>query len=166
MEPYAAKQWCAMLMGNSKTLRFGIIAVGQLGDPALIGNLIPLMENDQLSELVSDALRLISGIDPQLDCLEHEGLQAGQQNYSYPDNLDKDLHSRLPSPTERWWLDRQSAFEPGIRYLGGHELKPESTMELLMNGTQANRAAAALELGLVERSLPIFEIRQRADRPS
>ena len=75
--------------------------------------------------------------------------------------MDADLNLAWPDPAliQKWWNARQGNFAKGTRYLLGQPITPESLRLALKNGYQRQRAAAALELAILNPGRPLFEVR-------
>jgi uncharacterized protein (TIGR02270 family) len=75
--------------------------------------------------------------------------------------MDPDEHLYWPDPAkcQKWWAKNQARFSTGTRHLCGKPMTPESLRDVLKNGYQRQRAAAALELAIREPGKPLFEVR-------
>jgi len=58
-----------------------------------------------------------------------------------------------------WWHANQARFSKGTRYLLGKPLGVEAAWHALRHGYQRQRAAAALELAILQPGKPLFEVR-------
>ena len=72
---------------------------------------------------------------------------------------DEDLPWPAPDRVRKWWDKHEQNFHPGNRYLRGKPIERANLIDALKNGYQRQRAAAALELALLEPSEPMFEVR-------
>ena len=61
----------------------------------------------------------------------------------------------------RWWRANRDRFEPGQRYLCESKIEPDGLRKVLLRGMQRQRAAAALELALLQPAKLLFEVRAR-----
>ena len=61
----------------------------------------------------------------------------------------------------KWWNQHRAKFQADRRYFKGKEITVQSLREVLINGNQPERAAAALEIALREPTQPLFEVRAR-----
>jgi uncharacterized protein (TIGR02270 family) len=111
-------------------------------------------------------LNVISQTQPSI--LHHkgegpEGFTVGPTEAPEDRNVDMDPDEDLPWPKPEaihtWWQRYQGQFRPGTRYLLGKPMSPDSLQDVLRNGRQRQRAAAALELALQQPGQPLFEIR-------
>jgi uncharacterized protein (TIGR02270 family) len=111
-------------------------------------------------------LDIISQTQPSI--LHHkgawpEGFAAGPPEDPEAENVamdpDEDLPWPKPEAIHTWWKNNQGQFRSGIRYLLGKPLSPDWLHDVLRNGRQRQRAAAALELALQQPGQPLFEVR-------
>jgi len=70
---------------------------------------------------------------------------------------------RLPWPEpgliSEWWNKNKNNFQSGTRYLCGKSITNEQCQYVLKHGFQRQRAAAAIELAIMNPGQPLFEIR-------
>jgi hypothetical protein len=64
-----------------------------------------------------------------------------------------------PEAIEGWRKRHQGQFQPGTRYLLGKPMHRDWLQDVLRNGLQRQRAAAALELAIQQPGQPLFEVR-------
>jgi uncharacterized protein (TIGR02270 family) len=72
---------------------------------------------------------------------------------------DEDLSWPKPEAIHTWWKNHQGPFRSGTRYLLGKPMSQEWLQDVLRNGRQRRRAAAALELAMRQPGQPLFEVR-------
>ncbi len=134
--------------------RDAIISVGAAGDPWQIPWLIAQMQHPELARVAGEAFTLITGVD----LVEHPLVQPAAPS---PTN-SKDPTSGLPWPNLEmivaWWETNETRFQRGTRLLLGHPITPDHCLHVLVNGYQRQRAAAALELALIQTRMPLFAI--------
>jgi uncharacterized protein (TIGR02270 family) len=150
--------------------RPAVIATGIVGDPAAVPWLIKKMEDPSTARLAGEAFSNITGVDIDYHDLEldraddlkevEEGLvDAG---------LSVDYESNLPTPSPdlvaEWWQRNHASFAAKTRYLCGQPVTLQSAYQTLLTGTQRQRAAAALEISILEPGAMLFEVRGRAVR--
>ena len=74
--------------------------------------------------------------------------------------MDED--ENLPWPdadlVAKWWSSNYGRFQPGRRYLCGREISVESARQTLVDGKQRQRAAAAMELAMLQPHEPLFNV--------
>jgi uncharacterized protein (TIGR02270 family) len=147
--------------------RSAVIGAGALGDPGLAPWLLARMATPALARLAGEAFATITGatIEGPLEGRAPEGFHAGPTENAEDDDVSMDPDGQLRWPAtkalERWWIERESAFRRGARYLGGAVLTAEVAERDLAHGTQRRRAGAALELAL-QRPGKLAEVRRRA----
>jgi uncharacterized protein (TIGR02270 family) len=161
-----AKAWQMSLAENAGQLRLAIIAAGVIGDPELVPWLIEQTKVKPLARVAGEALSMITGVDlayQDLNMRPPENIQAGPTESPEDENVAMDPDDNLPWPkpeaVEVWWKDHKGEFTPRTRYLMGSAMSPESLQRVLRQGYQRQRAAAALELALLQKGQPLFEVR-------
>jgi uncharacterized protein (TIGR02270 family) len=166
MECPQAKNWRRELREDPSHLRLAAVGSGMIGDPEYVGDLVALMEVEKVARVAGEAFSMITGADLSDEDLERsvpEGFEAGPNEDPADDNVALDPDENLPWPDPRlvmkWWEKRRNGFRPGVRYMRGKEITTESLKNTLVAGTQRQRAAAALELGLRAPADPLFEVR-------
>jgi uncharacterized protein (TIGR02270 family) len=164
----AAKNWLKRLWQNPNHLRLATIGIGVLGDPELVGVLVELMTVKEVARVAGESFSMITGVDLAYDDLEQdmpEDFESGPTENPEDENVAMDEDENLPWPNPelvaRWWSANAGRFEPGKRYLRGREITAESAKKTLIDGKQRQRVAAAVELALLERNAPMFEVRAR-----
>jgi uncharacterized protein (TIGR02270 family) len=166
MTPAAAAAWREKLTKKPETLRQAVIAAGAAGDPAAVPWLLDQMAVPVVARVAGEALSMISGADLaylDLDADRPEGFEAGPNDDPKDENVEPDPDEDLPWPDPAllrgWWDARKSRFTAGKRYLLGKEISAVSCREALKTGRQRQRAAAALELAILEPGTPLLEVR-------
>ena len=149
--------------------RATIAAIGIYGDPAYATWLVGQMGEAPLARLAGEAFTLITGAD--LGGVDLRGkrpadFQSGPNDDPADPNVALDPDDKLPWPgperVAKWWAAQKSGYAPGTRYLLGKPITPESLADVLRNGRQRQRAAAALELAIRSGGM-LFETRARGD---
>jgi uncharacterized protein (TIGR02270 family) len=166
-----AKTWYRDLLNNPSTSRHAVICAGALGDPELIDELFLLMEKEEITRVAGEAFSMITGVDMEYEDLdedEPEGFKGGPTEEPEDENVDIDPDEDLPWPSpemiKKWWQENRKDFRPGVRYLRGKEITSGSLMDALIQGNQRQRAAAALEIAIMEPLKPLFETRAPGKR--
>jgi uncharacterized protein (TIGR02270 family) len=133
--------------------------------------LIEQMTVPEVARVAGEAFSMITGVDlayEDLDTNPPEGFQAGPTEDPEDENVAMDPDENLPWPhpsaLKKDWDARKSRFSTGNRYLLGEPIQPESLRNALRNGYQRQRAAAALELAILQPGQPLFEVRAPAFR--
>jgi uncharacterized protein (TIGR02270 family) len=146
-----------------------------LGDPTSIPWLIVQMQTPALARVAGEAFSTITGID--LD--EHEldaPAEAPADVVALEDAVDRDDvteeeegddrddHLTVPSPekVQGWWRLHGDEFQRGQRHLAGRAADAPALRDVLLRGRQPLRAAAALQLALIEPEAPYFDVKGRA----
>jgi uncharacterized protein (TIGR02270 family) len=109
---------------------------------------------------------MVTGVDIAYEDLEGkwpEGFEAGPTENPEDDYVELDPDEDLPWPNpqliQKWWGRHKSQFSSGARYLMGKPISPDHLQHVLRTGRQRQRAAAALELAMLYRGQPLFEVR-------
>jgi uncharacterized protein (TIGR02270 family) len=159
-----SRRWISMLAKEPTQAQLAVMGTGIVGDPISIPWLIRRMENPDLAQLAGEAFTMITGVDLEYADLDQP---APSETDLVDDSIEKVLdlnyesNLRWPSPAlvAGWWDRNQSAFSTGIRYLSGKPITPQTAFEVLVGGKQRQRAAAALQLALLDRDRLLFEVR-------
>ena len=157
-----AREWISELSTNSKNIRVVIKATAVLGDPHAVNWLINKMANPLYAKLAGESFTFITGVD-----LNKNELSIKEPD-DYPvipnDDIDDDLvaldeDENLPFPdinkVTSIWQKYGQKFVVGKRYFMGQLITPELLKDYLKNGMQRQRHAAAMELALNEKGLPL-----------
>jgi uncharacterized protein (TIGR02270 family) len=167
-EACAWRRYLADAEGGS---RLAITAARAHGDPAAVSWLIEVMAVDDLARSAGEAFSFITGVDLTASGLSAQrppGFESGPTDDVDDDNVAMDPDENLPWPEPQavttWWSRHGGRFTPGRRYLAGGPVNANTLHDVLLHGTQRQRAAAALELVLQNPGQPLFEVRARADQ--
>uniref|UniRef100_UPI0025EBCCE6 hypothetical protein n=1 Tax=Neptunomonas sp. TaxID=1971898 RepID=UPI0025EBCCE6 len=134
------------------------------GDPFWVPGLLKYMEDPEVSRVAGEAFCMITGIDlayQDLDVNKPEGFSSGPTEDPADENVTLDEDMDLPWPNRtlllQWWQSNNSNFRSGVRYLCGKPLSEQQCRDVLRQGFQRQRTAAAMELALL--GLPFIETR-------
>ena len=163
MAHQAAVDWHAQLAGSRDHVRVAIVAAGALGEPALMAWLIRQMGSPEHARLAGAAFAAVTGVDLENDDLDCRGPEGADEDDD-AQGLDTDLPWPDPSRVAAWWSDEKARFTIGRRYVSGKLLGRDALQETLRDGTQPQRASAALELALQAPGQPLFDVRAPAKR--
>lgn len=112
---------------------------------------------------------MITGVDIAYEDMEGEwpiGFAAGPTEDPEDENVamdpDEDLPWPKPEAIHTWWKQHQGQFRPGTRYLLGKPISTDWLQNVLRNGRQRQRAAAALELALQQPGSPCLRAAPQA----
>jgi uncharacterized protein (TIGR02270 family) len=166
LTPAAAGLWREKLAAKLETRRQAVILAGAAGDPAAVPWLLGQMGIPAIARVAGEAISMITGADLaflDLDANRPEGFEVGPNDDPMDENVDPDPDDTLPWPhlprLRAWWDVKKSRFASGRRYLAGKEISAVSAREVLQTGRQRQRAAAALELAILEPGTPLVEVR-------
>ncbi|HCG0900512.1 TIGR02270 family protein [Pseudomonas aeruginosa] len=155
--------WIRQLMQAADTRRIGIQATGLFGDPVAVPWLIQQMRDESLARVAGEAFSLITGADLALLDLELEALPDYDPGPNDdPDDedvaLDDDENLTWPDAARvtAWWRDHGARFVAGRAYLLGEPLGEARCRQVLRNGQQRQRMAAACLLARFVPNLPLF----------
>lgn len=156
-----ARQTVRALAGSAATLRLAIQAAAAFGDPAVVPWLLKQALEPKHARVAAEAFCMITGAD--LDYLGFkQDAPAEDSGESEPE--DKELPWPDAQRLAQWWSTQQSRYVPGQRYLGGQPISVASGLEVLREGYQRQRRAAAIELARLNEAAPLFLVVDRADR--
>ncbi len=162
---FSASAWQSKLAQDPNLIRPAVIAAGAFGDPANIPWLIEQMKQPKLSRVAGEAFTMITGVDlvfQDLGSEKPEDFEAGPNGNPEDGNVEMDADENLPWPSHRliakWWTEHRAEFPNGTRYLAGQPISLNSCQQVLRNGRQRQRAAAALELAMSQPGQALFNI--------
>ena len=166
MDNTSAQNWLKEMSQQPDWLRHKVIGAGVAGDPVRIPWLIEHMEMPELARVAGESFTMITGVDIAYEDLEGEwldGFEAGPTEEPEDEDVEMDPDEDLPWPEPKliaeWWAKNKAAFRNGTRYLLGQPISPEHLHKVLRTGYQRQRAAAALELAILQPGQPLFEVR-------
>jgi uncharacterized protein (TIGR02270 family) len=166
MPPALAGRWVQKLAAEPRRLRVAVLAAGAAGDPDNFPWLIEQMRVPPLARVAGEAFALTAGVrvaNEGLEGTKPEGFEAGPNDNPEDDNVAMDQDDNLAWPdadkVAAWWQANQSRFSKGTRYLLGQPMSVETAWHALRHGYQRQRAAAALELAIMQPGKPFFEVR-------
>ncbi len=129
------------------------------------------MADDTCARSAGEALTFITGLDLaylDLDRDKPDDFESGPTEDPADEDIAMDADDDLPWPDPEllgsWWAKNGKRFTPGRRYLLGKTIDEPNLQAVLRMGLQRQRAAAALELVLLQPGRPLFEVRARGDR--
>jgi uncharacterized protein (TIGR02270 family) len=144
-------------------VRLLIQGVGTAGDSHYVPWLIQQMQDLKLSRLAGESFSFITGLDLAYLDLERkppEGVDFGPNDDPNDDNVAMDEDDGLPWPDVEkitaWWEAHGHRFAPGTRYFMGEPPSSAHCLDVLKNGFQRQRMAAAIYLCLLKPGTPLF----------
>lgn len=151
---------CASLPGAA---RLRIIGAGYVGDARYAPWLIEQMANPATARIAAEAFVNITGVDLNLEQMEvppPEGFEDGPSEDPDDENVDLPEDVALSWPDvekiRRWWPANESRFAPGARFFLGRPVTEASCVQVLREGFQRQRVAAALHRSLLQPGMPLF----------
>ncbi len=161
-----ALAWQRTLCGTPENLRMAVVAARAIADPGLVPWLLEVMRIDDLARPAGEAFTHLTGLDLAYEDLETDwpdDFEAGPSENPEDEDVSLDPDEDLPWPdvefVARWWQDHKGEYESGTRYLLGRPISQEQLWHVLRHGRQRQRAAAALELVVMNPGQPLFEVR-------
>lgn len=166
-----ANELLKSLARDPANMRLLIQGAGIAGDPYYVPWLIKQMADLKLTRLAGESLSFITGLDLAYLDLERkppENFEPGpNENPDDPDvSMDPDDSLPWPDPLkiQAWWETNKSRFTAGIRYFMGAPISREHCIQVLKDGYQRQRIAAALYLCLLEPGTKLFPTKAPAWR--
>ncbi|MET0068542.1 MAG: TIGR02270 family protein [Candidatus Thiodiazotropha sp.] len=163
MDKANAVNWVKEHTRKSGYERAIIEATGIVADPVTIPWLISLMQNPEFSRLAGESFTMITGVDlayEDLDGDQPEGFEVGPTENPEDEDVAMDPDEELPWPdcekVSDWWSQNDARFTVGERYLCGQPITRDQCVNVLKNGYQRQRRAAAIELALINQNEPLF----------
>jgi uncharacterized protein (TIGR02270 family) len=170
LPPAQAQDWLRMLGRDPAQRRAAIAGIGVYGDPTYVPWLIQQMADMKVTRIAGEAFSTITGADLayiDLDRRPPEGVETGPNDDPADPDVGMDPDNWLPWPDPervgKWWAAQKGSYTPGTRYLLGKPIAPKWLADVLRNGRQRQRAAAALELAIRSGGM-LLETRARGDK--
>ena len=164
-----ARKWITRLVNDKKQIRAAVKATGVLGDPHAVNWLIRIMQDESVGKLSGEAFSLITSIDLEQNLLVLEnppGVAPQPNDDVEDDDVSLDEDENLPWPDaekiSKIWINEGKNFVSGQRYFMGQPIRPEYLNNMLDSAYQRQRHAAALELSLLDSTMPLQNTRARA----
>ena len=152
-------------------LRWLVKGVGIVGDPTYVPWLLRYMEDDRLARLAGESFTLITGLDlsrPPFERARPDNFESGPNDDPADENVAMDEDEGLPwsdvRQVQAWWNQNGGRFAAGVRHFMGAPVKREHCIDVLTNGYQRQRIAAAHHLCLLSPGQTLFEWRAPAWR--
>jgi uncharacterized protein (TIGR02270 family) len=165
MDEAAAGAWIDRLSQEKDKTRAAITAAGAFGEPSRIPWLIDQMDSPESTRLAGEAFTMITGVDiayQDLDADKPDDFEGGPTEDPDDENVEMDPDEHLPWPDPkliaRWWSQHRDEFQNGTRYLFGRPISIDWCRQVLRIGRQRQRAAAALELAILQPGQPLFNV--------
>lgn len=151
------------LAQNPSNMRCLIQGAGICGDSHFVPWLIKQMEDPKLARLAGESFSFITGLDLAYLDLERdapENTEVKSDDDLQDDDVQMDEDDNLPWPDpikiQSWWESNQVNFVAGQRYFMGKPVAHEQLVQILKQGYQRQRIAAAQYLCLLEPGTQLF----------
>ena len=158
-----ANELLKTLARDPANIRLLIQGAGIVGDPYYVPWLIKRMDDPKLTRLAGESFTLITGLDLaylDLDLKPPENFESGPNDDPDDPDVSMDEDDSLPWPDpvkiQVWWDANKSRFTPGVRYFMGEPVSRAHCIQVLKEGYQRQRIAAALYLCLLEPGTKLF----------
>ena len=150
--------WVREIWKDPHRLRLAALGACASATLRLAGVTIEWMETEDVARVAGQAFSMITGadlkyLDLDRDPPPHEPVEEEDELQVL--DVDRDLPYPDADKVADWWRSNRDRFQPGQRYLCGLEIKTENLRKVLIQGKQRQRAAAALELGLLQPDQPV-----------
>ncbi len=177
MESQHFGQWVELLLARPEQQRLGLWVIGQRGHPTWMPRLLSAMTEPALARGAGEAFSMLTGINIAEDLVDgvrargpalvprsiEQRRVAGIPLPGKPAAVVQDVDGDLPWPAAdalaSYWQRHQGEYDPQSRYLLGKPIDESSAIVALRTGAQRQRAAAAIELALLQAESPLFEVR-------
>ncbi len=166
-----ANELLKSLARDPANIRLLIQGAGIAGDPYYVPWLIKQMADLKLTRLAGESFTFITGLDLaylDLDRKPPENFESGpNDNPDDPDvSMDEDDSLPWPDPVkiQAWWDANKSRFADGTRYFMGEPVTRAYCIQVLKEGYQRQRMAAALYLCLLQPGTKLFPTKAPAWR--
>lgn len=143
--------------------RLRIIGSGFIGDARYVPWLIEQMAQPATARIAAEAFVTITGVDfnlEQMETMPPDGFEDGPTDDPDDENVELPEDIALPWPDldkiRAWWEKNGERFAPGVRLFMGQPVSLEGCTNVLREGFQRQRVAAALHLCLLEPRAPLF----------
>jgi uncharacterized protein (TIGR02270 family) len=153
--------------------RVALAGAGALGDPALVPWIIECAKTPEIARPAGAALALITGVDLSLSRFRAKpptGFSSGPNDDPSDENvaMDPDESSPWPAPEVllTWWSEKARNFPRNTRHISGKPISQDWLEQVLREGSQLVRAAAAEELLVRRHHRVLFEVRAPGFRQS
>jgi len=170
MDHDSAIAWIRHLGRDPVHLRLVVTGTGILGDPVAVPWLIQKMGDPALARVAGESVSMITGWDLSeqgLDGNAPYGFTAGPTDDHADNTVAMDLDENLPWPNplkiQARWEKEHARFAGGVRHLSGLPCTRETCNDVLRDGYQRQRRAAAYSLALIDASSPLWNWRARSD---
>ncbi|SPB18050.1 hypothetical protein NOV72_05249 [Caballeronia novacaledonica] len=163
LPPAEARRLLESIAARHIGKRLLVRAIAHAGDPHYIDWLIGLMSDDRFARIAGESFSFITGADLawlDLDRKPPERIPAGPTDDPGDPDIAMDEDDGAPWPDAgkiaQWWQAHAPRFESGRRYLCGAPPSKAHCIDVLKDGYQRQRMAAARHLCLLEPGTALF----------
>lgn len=166
-------------LGNADLARGAVIALGWLGDPERLDDLVALLQDAERNHLwrqIAAAIVRVTGVDLREAGLladdpvtgakesgESDETDAGEDDFAdLSTDPDEDLPWPDPDRLAEWWQANRSGFGTGRRLRWGREFDRTAVLAVLQGGGMGERQWAARELARLDAGSAQLETRALA----
>jgi uncharacterized protein (TIGR02270 family) len=146
--------------------RAAMFAAANAGFPAPFDTMFDISRDPTVSRAFGEAFSTLTGLDLVMADMEDDppkGFTSGPNDNPNDEAVEMDPDENLPWPNiervEHWWKAHRTRFSDDVRYVCGKPVTADHLQEVLRTGKQRQRAAAALELAILQPGQPLFEVR-------
>jgi len=166
-QPEATQSMLVEILKTEDSKYLHCQCIAWAGYPEWVTLLMPLLEEPTYARTAGYAFSLLTGVDlieAELSVLEAEQRNSSQtpQNDNYRSANESDWPWPAAEKIQAWWQRQAAQFNPGTRYLAGYPLTQPYFEVILIEGTQPQRQAVALERSLQTPGVAIFDIQAYA----
>lgn len=171
-------------LATGKNPQLAVTAAGIIGDPRFATFLLDAMESPEQARRAGASFSLLTGSDLRRSDLDaqHPAAVVTQESVlnvtaqpdakietlAAPEPFDDEPEEDLVWPDvvriRRWWDGTRQTFSQGVRYIAGRPIRFSEMTQVLETGNQHQRAAAALELALLDPSKILLDVTAPAHR--
>lgn len=151
------------LAADLATIRLLIQGAGIAGDPHYVPWLIKQMDDAKLNRLAGESFSFITGLDLaylDLDGKPPEDVESGPNDDPDDPDVSMDPDDSLPWPDPAkimaWWEANAQRFSAGVRHFMGEPVSIANCAQVLRDGYQRQRIAAAEYLCLLQPGTRLF----------
>jgi uncharacterized protein (TIGR02270 family) len=165
LAPDQGREWVLCSRHVPELRRCGIIAAGALGEAWCVNTLLEDMRLLGYARVAGEAMSAMAGIDftsSPSGIARPEDAKETPTDRPDEEDVEMDPDENLPWPDPnlivKWWAQHKGEFQNGARYLLGKAISVDWCQEVLRTGRQRQRAAAALELAILQPGQSLFNV--------
>ncbi len=163
--------WLENIISMNLSPRIQALSIAYSGIVDYIPKLINIMDDINYAQVAGEAFSLLTGvnlIDNDLDDNAPKGEEPSGAEKRKMDSQYRDYEEDLPWPNVekiwQWWVENEIKFSSSQCYLAGREINCNNLIEILSEGTQVQRHAAALALAKIQCDRPYFPCGIKAEK--